>query len=521
MTAAVEEQTIPPSTPSPLQLGADAALRTMRTFLGEARFDEDEICSRLDIASIDQFRALRDGRPETAPRDALDVLIHLFLDNEPLAWREAEALLAPDVVTAMRALGLLRDHRTDPTRAVANVLMYPTESLYIASDVASLPDGDGARWWDLVYAAITTNTRNFLSTMPRQHCAAFLDLCSGTGIAALVAAGRFADHAWAVDVAERSTDFARFNAELNGIANVTALSGDLYAPVEGRTFDRIVAHPPYVPSRETRMIYRDGGSDGEGVTRRIIAGLPDHLRPGGDFHCTCTATDRKDAPLEQRLREMLGPAASEFDIAVVVTNEFDPTEYYVRLAIAGRGTWAEAEEWHHHFTALGVTKMVYATIAMVRHERSHAPFTVRRRTGSATGAVELATLVRAAEESASAEALGRLLDSRPVLQPHVTLTSDHAREDGDWAMRSCTLRTEVPFDVRLPCPPSMVSLVGRMNGSQSVRELFDDLARAGTLAEDATIERLASYVHLLAVHGLVELRGDASSEPAPAVRSVD
>jgi SAM-dependent methyltransferase len=409
----------------------------------------------------------------------------------------------------MRSLGLVRDHRADPTRVVANVLMYPTESLYIASDVAALPDGDGARWWDLVYAAITTNTRNFLATMPRQPCSAFLDLCSGTGIAALVAASRFANHAWAIDVADRSTEFARFNARLNAITNVTARSGDLYAPVAGLTFDRIVAHPPYVPSRETRMIYRDGGSDGEGVTRRIIAALPEFLRPGGAFHCACTATDRKEAPLEQRLRDMLGPAASDFDIAVVVTNEFDPTEYYVRLAIAGRGTWAEAEEWHHHFASLGVTKMVYATISIVRHERPHEPFTVRRRIGKATGAAELSTLVRAAEVSASAESLGRVLEGRPVLQSHVTLTSDHTQEDGEWALRSCTLNTSVPFDVRLPCPPSMVAVIGRMDGSKTVRQLFDEVAVSGALAEDATVERLAAYVHLLTVHGLVELAGDS------------
>jgi methylase of polypeptide subunit release factors len=509
MTAAVEEQTTPASTPSPLRLDDDAAFDTMRAFLRDAGFEEDEICRRLDLGSIDQFRALRDGRAEVAPRDALDVLVHLFLDNEPLAWSEAEALLPADGLAAMRSLGLVRDHRADPTRVVANVLMYPTESLYIASDVAALPDGDGARWWDLVYAAITTNTRNFLATMPRQPCSAFLDLCSGTGIAALVAASRFANHAWAIDVADRSTEFARFNARLNAIANVTAMSGDLYAPVAGLTFDRIVAHPPYVPSRETRMIYRDGGSDGEGVTRRIIAALPEFLRPGGAFHCACTATDRKEAPLEQRLRDMLGPAASDFDIAVVVTNEFDPTEYYVRLAIAGRGTWAEAEEWHHHFASLGVTKMVYATISIVRHERPHEPFTVRRRIGKATGAAELSTLVRAAEVSASAESLGRVLEGRPVLQSHVTLTSDHTQEDGEWALRSCTLNTSVPFDVRLPCPPSMVAVIGRMDGSKTVRQLFDEVAVSGALAEDATVERLAAYVHLLTVHGLVELAGDS------------
>lgn len=507
MSIAVEEATTPTPTPSPLNLDAGDAFETFRAVLESAGFEEDEICRRLDIASIDHFRALRDGRPEVAPGDTLDVLIHLFLDNEPLAWSEAEALLPNGALEAMRSLGLVRDHRADPSRVVANVLLYPTESLYIASDVAVLPEGDGARWWDLVYAAITTNTRNFLATMPRQRCSTFLDLCSGTGIAALAAASRFADHAWATDLADRSTEFARFNARLNGIANVTALTGDLYAPVAGLTFDRIVAHPPYVPSRETRLIYRDGGADGEEVTRRIIAGLPEFLRPGGDFHCTCTATDRKGAPLEQRLREMLGPASNDFDIAVVVTNEFDPTEYYVRLAIAGRCTWAEAEEWHHHFAALAVTKMVYAAIAMVRHERPHEPFTVRRRVGAATRAVELSKLVRAAEVSASSESLVRVLESRPLLHSHVTLSSEHAREGHEWAMHGCTLNTSVPFDVRLPCPPSMVSLIGRMDGSRTVRELFDDVARAGALSDDATVERLAAYVHLLEAHGCVDLSG--------------
>jgi hypothetical protein len=204
---------------------------------------------------------------------------------------------------------------------------------------------------------------------------------------------------------------------------------------------------------------------------------------------------------------MLGSSADEFDVAVIVHSEFDPTEYYVRLAIAGRGTWPEAEEWHHHFAALGVTKMVYATLAIVRHERPHAPFTVRRQAGSATGARELGQLVRAAEESASAAAYERLLASRPVLASHVTLRSEHVREDGEWAVRSCALVSEVPFDVRLPCPPDMVAVIGGMNGSRTVRELFGDLAGAGTLRDDATIDRLASFIHMLAAHGFVELRG--------------
>jgi methylase of polypeptide subunit release factors len=509
MTAVLESPVTHEPTPSPLRLEPASSFEALRSFLQVAAYDDAEICRRLDIDSIDHFRAIRDGRPDVPPQDAIDVMIRLFLDNEAMPWSAVRAVLPADVVMALHTLGLLRDHRTDTQLAVANVLMYPTHSLYLASDAVAIPDGESSRWWDLVYAAITTNTRNFLSTMPTTRSQAFLDLCSGTGIAALIAARDFADHAWAVDVAERSTAFARFNAKLNGIENVTMLAGDLYEPVAGLTFDRIVAHPPYVPSRETRMVYRDGGSDGEGITRRIIAGLPDHLRPGGQFHCTCTATDRRDAPLEQRLRAMLGPAANEFDIAVIVTNEYDPTEYYVRLAIAGRSTWAEAEEWHRHFAALGVTKMVYATIAMVRQTRPHEPFTVRRRVGSSTTPAHLDRLVHAAEVTASPEALERLLSQRPAIPAHVALHTDHARDSGGWVMRTATLSTSVPLDVRVPCPSGMVSILGGMDGSRTVRELYADLADADSLTADATIETLASYVHMLAAHGLVELHDAA------------
>lgn len=493
-------------TPTPLRTGDSQAFTGLRAFLRAAAYTEEEICRRVDIPSLNKFCALRDGRAGTELRDAADALIHLFLDNEPLEWARLTALVPPQGLDALVSLGLVRDHRWDPSRAVAAAMLYPAEGLYVASDVAVVPDDpDNERWWDLVYAAITTNTRTFLSMMPRTPCDTFLDLCSGTGIAGLVAASRFARHAWLVDIADRSTDFARFNTALNAVANVTALTGDLYDAVEGLTFDRIAAHPPYVPARETTVVYRDGGSDGEQVTRRIVEGLPRYLRPGGSFHCTCTATDRRDAPVEARVRAMLGAAADEFDIAVVVGAQYDPTEYYVRQAVAGRVSWAEAEEWHHHFRALGAVRIVYATIAIVRHRVPHPPYTVRRRAGSATGHVELSRLAEAAEAAAPADALDRLLDSRPLVAAHVVLQAAHVRDGAGWAVRDCRLEASVPLDVSVPCPPGLVPVVGRMDGTRSVRELYAELARDGAVNDAASIDHFASFLHLLAAHGLVDL----------------
>src|SRR5262249_44210710 len=163
-----------------------------------------------------------------------------------------------------------------------------------------------------------------------------LELCSGSGVAALIAGKNFARRATAIDIAERSTRFAEFNARLNGLANVAALAGDLYAPVAGRQFDVITAHPPYVASFGTEMIYRDGGEDGEQISRGIIAGLAEHLRPGGLFYCHCMMTDRKGAPLEQRIREMLGPRHEEFDVVLGEAGSMSPVLQYAGGVLDGR-----------------------------------------------------------------------------------------------------------------------------------------------------------------------------------------
>src|SRR5690606_29151931 len=147
----------------------------------------------------------------------------------------------------------------------------------IASDLDSgapgASDPDSLEQPDFVFSAITSLTGTFLSQLPDAPCERCLELCAGTGTAALAAAKQ-AGHVWATDLTARSTRFAEFNARLNNLQNVTAVQGDLYEPVLGLTFDRIVAHPPYVPATETQMVYRDGGEDGEQVIRGILQGLP-------------------------------------------------------------------------------------------------------------------------------------------------------------------------------------------------------------------------------------------------------
>ena len=89
---------------------------------------------------------------------------------------------------------------------------------------------------------------------------------------------------------------------------VRVVESDAWSTLEGETFDLVVAHPPYVPALSHRFDFRDGGEDGEQVARRIVDGLGAHLRPGGRFVMTAALSDRRGAPIAQRVREWLGAA---------------------------------------------------------------------------------------------------------------------------------------------------------------------------------------------------------------------
>lgn len=108
-----------------------------------------------------------------------------------------------------------------------------------------------------------------------------LDLCTGSGVQALHAAGG-AERVVAVDINPRAAAVARCNARLNGVANVEVREGDLYTPVRGEHFDLVIANPPFVASPYTNApSYHAGGPRGDRILRRIIAGLATHLRAGG------------------------------------------------------------------------------------------------------------------------------------------------------------------------------------------------------------------------------------------------
>lgn len=484
----------------PLRWGTSAQFEQLRAVLEQAAYTEAAICERYGISGIHQFPKSH-AQPRPAPRDALELLCRLFLESESVEDHTVDSILPSLARELLQFFGLMA-HQENSYRAT--VMLYPTQSLYIASDSTTAQP-------DAVYPAITRQTRSFLAMLPPRPCEYFLEMCAGTGIAALVAARRWARHAWACDITRRAVDYAEFNRRLNGIENMTVLRGDLYEPVAGMTFDRIVAHPPYVPALHPQQVFRDGGEDGEQITRAIIAGLPRHLRAGGSFYCAALGSDRKSAPFEMRLRKMLGEASGEFDILLASREVFTPLEYCLQQC--GQDSAAEISRQQAVFQRLEIQRLLTCAMVMRRRSAAGTVVTIRRQMGPETGNAEMEWLLDWETAATDPAHLERVLDCRPVCSTAIRLRTTHTLQNQQWTLAECSLETEWPFALRAQAPSWSAVLVTRCDGRNTARQHFRALLEQGALPPESSEQDFARFVSRLISGGFLSVPGSAARQP--------
>ncbi|MFW6298594.1 MAG: peptide chain release factor N(5)-glutamine methyltransferase [Bacillota bacterium] len=115
-----------------------------------------------------------------------------------------------------------------------------------------------------------------------------LDLGTGSGCIAIVMDKEDARvKAIGTDISEKAVVLARRNAEALG-STATFVSGDMFEPVKGRTFDIILSNPPYIPNDEDLdPLIREnephealfGGKDGLDFYRKILSEIKPYLNP--------------------------------------------------------------------------------------------------------------------------------------------------------------------------------------------------------------------------------------------------
>ena len=115
-----------------------------------------------------------------------------------------------------------------------------------------------------------------------------LDVFTGSGVLAVVAAREGAREVTAVDLSRRAVLAARANVHVNGARRqVSVVRGDLFEPLDGACFDVITANPPYLPAEHDDLPGRgierawNGGRDGRLLVDRLIDEAVPRLKPGG------------------------------------------------------------------------------------------------------------------------------------------------------------------------------------------------------------------------------------------------
>jgi SAM-dependent methyltransferase len=489
-----------------LQMGTPEQFATLRQHFLRSGFTEEILRHKLDIRpgrALDLAGVAGRPSPSTRPVDNLDAIIFLFVLGEPLSASEAASFFPASVWEALKQTRLVLVDPNDANRFLAGVALYPIRDLFLASDRWTNPDHSPREMFpDIVYPAMTKSAKQFIDYTSFAPCEDFLELCAGTAPAAMLAA-RSAKRVWATDIAERSLDFARFNAALNDIHNVHFAQGDLYEPVEGRTFDRIAAHPPYVPVLKPAEIFYGGGEVGEEITRRVIAGLSTKLKRGGRLYCQALGTERPGEPFEKRIREWLGETHPEFDVAFFALQNFEARQFALEETLNKNGGVEQFSQWAKLFQKYNVHELVIGIVVIQRHAEHRPSFTIRRTIGSGTSAaIEWAMLWES--EMQREGAFERLLMAKPVATSGIEIIARHVLKDGEIAPVDFTLSIASPFAVDGKVQPWMALLLPLCNGQTTVSGLFQIAKQNGWIVPETPQEEFSRLLGTLIGGGFLE-----------------
>jgi len=229
---------------------------------------------------------------------AAAVAARVFLLHDPVEPAEARDALGD--LTPLREAGFVDE---DDRGIVSSVHLALVGDVFCFGDLPGLGG-------EAVMPVCGGTAELIRAVLPGSPVDRALDLGCGAAPVGLVLA-RAARHVVATDINPRAVLFARLNAALNAVENLEVRVGDLYEPVRGERFDRVAAHPPFVarPAGARASTFVHGGTRGDELPLRVLAGASEHLAAGG------RAVVLGDWPLvdgdalDARVRAAVGPGA--------------------------------------------------------------------------------------------------------------------------------------------------------------------------------------------------------------------
>ena len=407
--------------------------------------------------------------------DPLAALVRLFWLGARVARDDLDRLAPGIDVEGLADAGVLA---VDGDGVRSDLRVDDVFGLLVASDIDQQRDDS--------VVGVSPSTRLAATHTPRVKARAALDVGAGQGLQALLAA-RHCDRVVATDFNPRALWITELNARLNEVDNVETRQGSFLEPVDGERYDLVVINPPYVVSPGARFMYRDGGLEGDGVSRTLLDELPEHLEDGGfgvlQGNWIHTAGERWFAPIER------GLGGSGCDALMARINTAEPLEYAAAWNEAHHdgdrdGFARVVREWVDYFEATGIERVSGAMVVLRRRPggRNWRRAVSLARRPERLGGEALADLV-ATQDRVDALDDGALLATR--LRTPAELRVERYERPGDTPF--CVLDLDEALGVRRPVPPELADVVLRLDGSAPL----GDIAGAAAL-----IDRVRALIKL-------------------------
>ena len=340
------------------------------------------------------FTASSEGdSPDENP--ALTTLKRLFVRADVVTVDEAARVLSPLKLDELILSGLLHQ---DGNLVQSMLQAKSYQGLIFFSDFRY---HEHAEDWVLPVGPSGIHLAEITIRRPVQSA---LDLGCGCGLQTLLTA-QHCTQVTATDINPRALAMTRLNADLNGVSNIELLEGSYLEPVQGRSFDLILANLPYVISPEKKLMYRN--SQGDAYLHQLIREIPAYLTDGGYAQLISNWVHGKDdpwwGPLETTLEEL------GMDAWLIHNDSLDSDKYAdwwlshdSQLKKDKRNYAKTRKAWLHWLLEQGIERIALGDITL-------------RRRPSEQNWVCSATVTKSLLESPAGEQLVRLFETHDFL----------------------------------------------------------------------------------------------------------
>jgi SAM-dependent methyltransferase len=405
--------------------------------------------------------------------DPLVTLLELLWAGGRVSSESARRALAPLTVDELARIGLLRADRewVRPSCSVAE-----HDGLLVFGDPPSDDRQD-------VVMALSSISEVAACLTPRKPCRTMLDLGTGSGVQALLAA-RHCQRVVGVDVNPRALWFAALGQAANQVDNVEWRHGSWFEPVAGERFDLVVANPPYLISPDHEFTYRD--SDTPDICARLSRQAPAHLEEDGLAILLCMWGHADEEGWEEIPRSWV--TDSGCDAIIVCFQTHDSLAHAVgwnsppARGLAPPVLRDNVARWVRYLEDRGIGAVSFGAIVLRRRTCGRNWTAVTRASGTCEGeaARQLARIFDGNDLLSSGE---DLLRGRYSIPEGASVSQRFVRGPGGWVERVANVSVPGELGVSASVDPDALDVLFRCDGHSSLGALLDDQSQAPAVEE--------------------------------------